>query len=74
MAWLQDQIITPPAEAKTLASSDFCPHAMLGYGLPDGVPSTIPSAMRRAMTSGDRTKPARPRRRSIRWPVTLMAR
>jgi len=30
-AWHQDQVITPPAEAVTLATSDFCPHAALRY-------------------------------------------
>ena len=31
-AWHQDQVITPPAGARTLASSDFCAHAMLSVG------------------------------------------
>ncbi|WP_413207156.1 type 1 glutamine amidotransferase [Rhodospirillum sp. A1_3_36] len=32
IAWHQDQVIVPPAEARVLASSDFCPYAMLAYG------------------------------------------
>ncbi len=28
----QDQVIEPPAEADTIGSSDFCKHAVLGYG------------------------------------------
>lgn len=32
MAWHQDQVITPPAMATTVASSEFCRHAMLRYG------------------------------------------
>jgi GMP synthase (glutamine-hydrolysing) len=32
IAWHQDQVITPPAGARVLASSDFCPYAMLAYG------------------------------------------
>lgn len=31
MAWHQDQVITPPKGAETLASSDFCTHAALLY-------------------------------------------
>lgn len=31
-AWHQDQVITPPTGAKTLASSPFCKHAVLAYG------------------------------------------
>ncbi len=30
-AWHQDQVITPPKDAITIASSDFCPHAGLRY-------------------------------------------
>lgn len=30
-AWHQDQVITPPAEATTTASTDFCAHAALSY-------------------------------------------
>ncbi|MCF8480502.1 MAG: type 1 glutamine amidotransferase [Rhodospirillum sp.] len=32
IAWHQDQVITPPAEARVLASSGFCRYAMLAYG------------------------------------------
>lgn len=32
MAWHQDQVVEPPADAQTLASNDFCAHAMLAYG------------------------------------------
>lgn len=32
MAWHQDQVIIPPAEAKVLASSESCKFAMLSYG------------------------------------------
>lgn len=32
MAWHQDQVITPPAMATTVASTEFCRHAMLRYG------------------------------------------
>lgn len=31
-AWHQDQVITPPEGARTIASSDFCKHAGLAYG------------------------------------------
>ncbi|MBY6161961.1 type 1 glutamine amidotransferase [Mameliella alba] len=31
MAWHQDQVITPPEGAETLASNDFCAHAALLY-------------------------------------------
>lgn len=31
-AWHQDQVITPPPGATTLASSPFCAHAALAYG------------------------------------------
>jgi GMP synthase (glutamine-hydrolysing) len=31
-AWHQDQVITPPKEAKTVASTDFCAHAALTIG------------------------------------------
>ena len=31
MAWHQDQVITPPKGAETLASSEFCAHAALLY-------------------------------------------
>ncbi|MCP5075880.1 MAG: type 1 glutamine amidotransferase [Rhodobacteraceae bacterium] len=31
-AWHQDQVITPPTGARTLASTDFCKHAILAYG------------------------------------------
>ncbi|WP_417206904.1 type 1 glutamine amidotransferase [Antarctobacter sp.] len=31
MAWHQDQVITPPEGARTVASSDFCTHAALLY-------------------------------------------
>lgn len=31
-AWHQDQVIEPPAGARTLARSDFCQHAALVYG------------------------------------------
>ncbi len=31
-AWHQDQVIEPPAGARTIASSDFCRHAALAYG------------------------------------------
>lgn len=31
-AWHQDQVVAPPAGAETLASSDFCAHAVLAYG------------------------------------------
>ena len=30
-AWHQDQVITPPADARTIASTDFCEHAALVY-------------------------------------------
>ncbi len=30
-AWHQDQVTTPPPEARTIASSDFCEHAALAY-------------------------------------------
>jgi len=30
-AWHQDQVITPPAGAKTIASTDFCKYAGLAY-------------------------------------------
>ncbi len=30
-AWHQDQVITPPADARTTASTDFCQHAALAY-------------------------------------------
>jgi len=30
-AWHQDQVITPPEEATTVGSSDFCEHAALAY-------------------------------------------
>lgn len=32
LAFHQDQVLTPPAEATTTMSSDFCEHAMLVYG------------------------------------------
>ncbi|MEV8466977.1 type 1 glutamine amidotransferase [Fluviibacterium sp. DFM31] len=32
IAWHQDQVIEPPAEAQVLASSDMCRNAMLLYG------------------------------------------
>lgn len=31
-AWHQDQIVTPPKTAQTIAKSDFCAHAGLTYG------------------------------------------
>jgi len=31
-AWHQDQVITPPKDAETILTSDFCPHAGLSYG------------------------------------------
>ncbi len=31
-AWHQDQVITPPAGAQTIASNAFCSHAALTYG------------------------------------------
>ncbi|MHA6325415.1 type 1 glutamine amidotransferase [Roseivivax sp. CAU 1753] len=31
-AWHQDQVITPPADARVIASSDFCTNAALLYG------------------------------------------
>ena len=31
-AWHQDQVITPPPSATTIASNDFCKHAALVYG------------------------------------------
>lgn len=31
-AWHQDQVLTPPPGARTIATSDFCPHAALTYG------------------------------------------
>ncbi|SEO63149.1 GMP synthase (glutamine-hydrolysing) [Salinihabitans flavidus] len=31
-AWHQDQVITPPEGARTIASNDFCAHAALVYG------------------------------------------
>ncbi|TVP72201.1 MAG: type 1 glutamine amidotransferase [Rhodobacteraceae bacterium] len=31
-AWHQDQVITPPEGARTLASNAFCAHAALAYG------------------------------------------
>lgn len=39
-AWHQDQVTDPPKEATTLASSDFCAHAVLSY--PDGIWSIQP--------------------------------
>lgn len=30
-AWHQDQVVTPPADAQTVASNDFCTHAALLY-------------------------------------------
>ncbi|MDA1239199.1 MAG: type 1 glutamine amidotransferase, partial [Proteobacteria bacterium] len=32
LAWHQDQVITPPDNSKTIASSDFCKFAGLTYG------------------------------------------
>jgi GMP synthase (glutamine-hydrolysing) len=32
MAWHQDQVVEPPAEAEVEASSDFCRYAILRYG------------------------------------------
>ena len=32
VAWHQDQVIVPPAEARTIGFSDSCPHAVLAYG------------------------------------------
>ncbi len=32
MAWHQDQVVEPPADARTVAESDFCQHAALLYG------------------------------------------
>ena len=32
MAWHQDQVTQPPADAQTTGSSEFCQHAMLSYG------------------------------------------
>ncbi len=32
MAWHQDQVIEPPADASTICSTDFCKHAALQYG------------------------------------------
>ncbi|MBV1864080.1 MAG: type 1 glutamine amidotransferase [Rhodobacteraceae bacterium] len=31
-AWHQDQVVEKPAMARTLASTDFCEHAVLAYG------------------------------------------
>jgi len=31
-AWHQDQVISPPKDAKTILTSDFCPYAGLEYG------------------------------------------
>ena len=31
-AWHQDQVITPPKEAKTLGGNEFCENAVLAYG------------------------------------------
>ena len=31
-AWHQDQVITPPEGATTIAATDFCAHAALNYG------------------------------------------
>jgi GMP synthase-like glutamine amidotransferase len=31
-AWHQDQVLTPPKGAQTLAANEFCAHAALGYG------------------------------------------
>lgn len=30
-AWHQDQVITPPPDTRTIASTDFCKHAALAY-------------------------------------------
>ena len=30
-AWHQDQVVTPPPDARTIASNDFCKHAVLAY-------------------------------------------
>ncbi len=35
-AWHQDQVITPPPSARTVARNDFCAHAALAYDAPDG--------------------------------------
>lgn len=35
-AWHQDQVITAPPGAETLARNDFCAHAALAYDSPDG--------------------------------------
>lgn len=32
VAWHQDQVVVPPPEARTIGSSDSCPHAVLVYG------------------------------------------
>ena len=32
-AWHQDQVLTPPQGAQTLAANEFCAHAALGYGV-----------------------------------------
>jgi GMP synthase (glutamine-hydrolysing) len=32
MAWQQDQVIEPPADATTICSTGFCRHAALKYG------------------------------------------
>jgi len=32
IAWHQDQVIEPPADATTICSTDFCQHAALQYG------------------------------------------